>query len=152
MKKVRLLQRPARAPYDCVAVKQMLYPHAAAAQLCAPPDSRGIARWRSSMHTLHAAGGSGFAAGVRGLCFYLWTLALSLPLFVTMLVMAPIVMLRDKVRCGYNYSFASQTIATRLMCRCSERCCATKIGADGRANLGGGCIATRPQVAGLAFR
>lgn len=106
------------------------------------------------MHTLHAAGGSGFAAGVRGLCFYLWTLALSLPLFVTMLVMAPIVMLRDKVRCGYNYSFASQTNATTLTCRCSGRCCATKIGTDGSDDLGGSCIAIRPQVqtADLAFR
>lgn len=45
-----------------------------------------------------SAGKSSFAAGIRGFCFYLWTLTLSLPLFVTMLVMAPFVMLFDKVR------------------------------------------------------
>mmetsp|Transcript_14175 Transcript_14175/g.42773 ORF Transcript_14175/g.42773 Transcript_14175/m.42773 type:complete len:341 (-) Transcript_14175:1423-2445(-) len=45
-----------------------------------------------------AKGKSSFAAGIRGFCFYLWTLTLSLPLFVTMLVMAPFVMLFDKVR------------------------------------------------------
>ena len=37
-------------------------------------------------------------AKLRGFCFYLWTLALSIPLFIVMLVMAPFVMLRDKVR------------------------------------------------------
>ena len=39
-------------------------------------------------------------AGIRGLLFYLWTIALSIPLFVTMLVMTPFVMLFDKVRCA----------------------------------------------------
>lgn len=49
------------------------------------------------MSTSHAGGGD-TASNIRGLCFYLWTLALSIPLFVVMLVMAPFVMLRDKVR------------------------------------------------------
>lgn len=49
------------------------------------------------MFVVHAGGGD-TAAKIRGLCFYLWTLALSVPLFVVMLVMAPFVMLRDRVR------------------------------------------------------
>ena len=44
------------------------------------------------------AGGGDTASKLRGFCFYLWTLALSIPLFVVMLAMAPFVMLRDKVR------------------------------------------------------
>ena len=47
---------------------------------------------------LFCAGGGDTASKLRGFCFYLWTLALSIPLFVVMLVMAPFVMLRDKVR------------------------------------------------------
>lgn len=50
------------------------------------------------MYKVLSAGKSSLAAGIRGFCFYLWTLTLSLPLFVTMLVMAPFVMLFDKVR------------------------------------------------------
>ena len=49
------------------------------------------------------AGGGDTASKIRGLCFYLWTLALSIPLFVVMLVMAPFVMLRDKVRYALLY-------------------------------------------------
>ncbi|KAK9808655.1 hypothetical protein WJX72_001338 [[Myrmecia] bisecta] len=37
-------------------------------------------------------------AGIKGLLFYLWTFSLSLPLFVTMLVLAPFVAIFDKHR------------------------------------------------------
>jgi 1-acyl-sn-glycerol-3-phosphate acyltransferase len=47
--------------------------------------------------------GGDTASKIRGLCFYLWTLALSIPLFVVMLVMAPFVMLRDKVRRNWQH-------------------------------------------------
>lgn len=38
------------------------------------------------------------AAKLRGLGFYMWTILLAIPLFVTMLVMAPLVLMFDKVR------------------------------------------------------
>ena len=42
--------------------------------------------------------GSAFLAKIKGLLFYLFTLALSIPLFISMLVMTPFVLLLDKHR------------------------------------------------------
>ena len=42
--------------------------------------------------------GSAFLAKTKGLLFYLFTLALSVPLFISMLVMTPLVLLLDKHR------------------------------------------------------
>jgi hypothetical protein len=44
------------------------------------------------------AGKSSTAAKLRGLGFYLWTILLAVPLFVTMLLMAPFVFLFDRFR------------------------------------------------------
>lgn len=41
----------------------------------------------------------GFLAKLRALAFFLWSFLLALPLFVSMLLMAPLVMLTDKYRC-----------------------------------------------------
>jgi hypothetical protein len=37
---------------------------------------------------------------MRGLAFFLWSFVLALPLFLTMMVMAPFVMIFDKFRCA----------------------------------------------------
>lgn len=42
--------------------------------------------------------GSAFLAKIKGFLFYSFTLLLSVPLFVTMLVMTPFVLLLDKYR------------------------------------------------------
>jgi hypothetical protein len=45
-------------------------------------------------------------AKLRALAFFLWSFSLSLPLFVTMLVMAPLVMALDKTRCARSGAVA----------------------------------------------
>ncbi len=46
-----------------------------------------------------AGGLSKFLANVRAICFAAWTFTLAIPLFIIMVVQAPIVMLTDKYRC-----------------------------------------------------
>eukprot|EP00891_Asterochloris_glomerata_P006714 jgi/Astpho2/6714/Aster-06735 len=48
--------------------------------------------------TSTAPEGSAILAQLKGLMFYLWTLILAIPLFVTMLIMSPFVLLLDKHR------------------------------------------------------
>ncbi len=48
--------------------------------------------------TSTAPEGSAILAQLKGLMFYLWTLILAVPLFVTMLIMSPFVLLFDKHR------------------------------------------------------
>ena len=42
--------------------------------------------------------GSAFLAGIKGFLFYTFTLLLSVPLFISMLVMTPFVQVLDKYR------------------------------------------------------
>ena len=48
--------------------------------------------------TSTAPEGSAILAQLKGVIFYLWTLILAVPLFVTMLIMSPFVLLLDKHR------------------------------------------------------